>query len=352
MSASSGWPAWPGGRGSPSSSPRLSWNKGAAHLGRARWGARSARRPPGAGPREDWWCWDIPGQEHPLHFVQDPLRQLQHRVWDSLHSHSSRQLEARRPLTFGGVGNGADGVACRAALRAASTEREKSLLRGLLAGAMWTAAGASGHGMGTNSACSHCGAAHEDEAIVLRECPEWDDARGTWLPWLSDAAGAIPPPRTAGPVAVLPAQSGPLSPPAGAGSGPGPPRRVPVPPIRHLLAGPRCSHGSPPGGPAGPRGLPLSGTAAPAAPQPPPLGRLRRPLAGGRRVTPTAAPVGDGPRTSSTSWSSRPGRSPGCRGRRQPPGPNWLWTMKRSWGVRSRPPRTTGCGARACHWPK
>ena len=46
--------------------------------------------------------------------------------------------------------------------------------------------------MRTNSACPHCGAAHEDEARVLWECPEWDDARGPWLPWLSDAAGAIP----------------------------------------------------------------------------------------------------------------------------------------------------------------
>ena len=51
MSASSCWPAWPGGRGSPRSSPRLSRNREAAHPGRARWGARSARRPPWARPR-------------------------------------------------------------------------------------------------------------------------------------------------------------------------------------------------------------------------------------------------------------------------------------------------------------
>ena len=167
----------------------------------------SRGRPPGTGPvgcalrtaaslcwtpREGWWCWDIPGQEHPLHFVQEPLRQLQYRVRDSLRCHSSRQLEARRPVTFGGLGDGADGPACRAALWAASTELEKSLLRGLLAGAMWTAARVSGHGMRANSECPHYGAAHEDEAHVLWECPELSDARGTWLPWLNDAAGAIP----------------------------------------------------------------------------------------------------------------------------------------------------------------
>ena len=93
---------------------------------------------------------------------------------------------------IGGLGDEVDGLACRAALLAASMELEKSLLRGLLAGAMWTAARVSGHGMWANSACPHCGAAHEDEAHVLWECPEWGDARGTWLPWLNDAAGAIP----------------------------------------------------------------------------------------------------------------------------------------------------------------
>ena len=167
----------------------------------------SGGRPPGTGPvgralrtaaslgwspREGWWCWDVPGQDCPLHFVQEPLRQLQHRVRDSLPCHSARQLEARRPVTFGGLGDGADGPACRAPLRAASTELEKSLLRGLLAGAMWTAARVSGHGLRANAACPHCGAAHEDEAHVLWDCPEWDTARGTWLPWLHDAAGAIP----------------------------------------------------------------------------------------------------------------------------------------------------------------
>ena len=57
---------------------------------------------------------------------------------------------------------------------------------------MWTAAWVSGHGLRANAACPHCGAAHEDEAHVLWDYPEWGDAKGTWLPWLKDAAGAIP----------------------------------------------------------------------------------------------------------------------------------------------------------------
>ena len=72
----------------------------------------------------------------------------------------------------GGLGDGADGPACRTALRAASTKLEKSLLCGLMARALWTAARVSGHGMRTNSVRPHCGAAHEDKVHVLWDCPE------------------------------------------------------------------------------------------------------------------------------------------------------------------------------------
>ena len=104
--------------------------------------------------------------------MQEPLRQIQHRVRDNLRCQLFRQLEARRPVTFVGLGDGADGPACRAALRVASTELEKSLLRGLMAGALWMVARVSGHGTRTNSACPHCGAEHEDEVHVLWDCPE------------------------------------------------------------------------------------------------------------------------------------------------------------------------------------
>ena len=92
-------------------------------------------------------------------------------------------------------------------------ELEKSLLRGLMVGAPWTAVRVSGHGMRTNSACPHCGAAHEDEVHVLWDCPEWEHARGTWHPWLRDAV-APSPSWAARPVAGLLAEGGPLPPPA------------------------------------------------------------------------------------------------------------------------------------------
>ena len=143
-------------------------------------------------PREGWWCWDVPGQDDPLHLVQEPLRLVQHRVRESLRCHASRQLEARRPITFGGLGDGADGPASRAAMRVAATELERSLLRGLLAGALWTAARVRGHRMRDNSACPHCGAAHEDEVHILWDCPEWEAARAEWRPWLMEALEGLP----------------------------------------------------------------------------------------------------------------------------------------------------------------
>ena len=234
---------------------------------------------PGRDPTRGLVVLGHPRGAPPLHLVQEPLRQLQHRVRDSLRRHSLRQLEARRPVTFGGLGDRADGPACRAALRAASTELEKSLLRGLLTGPMWTAARVSGHGTRAHSACPHCGAAHEDEAHVVWECPEWDKARGRWLPWLNDAAGAIP---NLGPPDRWPSclEGRPFPPPAGTGGGPGPPRRVLVLPIWHVLGGPRCPYGSQPGGPTGPRRLPLSGAAGPRPHDPYPWDDFAGPLPG------------------------------------------------------------------------
>ena len=86
------------------------------------------------------------------------------------------------------VGDGVNGEACRAALRVASTELEASLLRGLLAGALWTAARVRGHNMRATSSCPGCGSQHEDEVHVLWDCPSWETARAGWGAWVLQAA--------------------------------------------------------------------------------------------------------------------------------------------------------------------
>ena len=79
----------------------------------------------------------------------------------------ARGLEARRPATFGGWGDGVGGDACRRALlRVAASRKEASPLRGLLAGAVWTAVRVQGHRLRDTAAgranqawgmCSSCG---------------------------------------------------------------------------------------------------------------------------------------------------------------------------------------------------
>ena len=145
------------------------WDQAACRPGQARWGTRSTRRPPRGGAHAragGGTCRDK--NTHPLHFVHQASRHIQHRVRDNPRCHSSRQLEARRPITFGGLGDGADSPTRRAALRTASTGLDQSLLRGLMAGALWTAARVSGHGTWTNFACPLCGGAHADEFYFQR----------------------------------------------------------------------------------------------------------------------------------------------------------------------------------------
>ena len=48
-----------------------------------------------------------------LHFLQEPLKCIQHMVRDSCHA--AQQLEVRRSGMFAGLGNNVDGEACRAA---------------------------------------------------------------------------------------------------------------------------------------------------------------------------------------------------------------------------------------------
>ena len=138
----------------------------------------------GWSPREGWWCWDVPGQEHPLHFVQEPLRQLQQRVRDSLRCHS------RSPS-----GEWVTGQTAKPAARQCGPPPPS--WRSRCCAASWLRPCGQRPGCRA-TACGplprepHCGAAHEDVVHVLWDCPEWESARETWRPWLSDVATVSP----------------------------------------------------------------------------------------------------------------------------------------------------------------
>ena len=236
-------------------------------------------------PLEGGWSWVVPGQTEPLHLVQEPMRKIQYRVRDSLRCHAMRGLEARRPATYGGLGDGVDGEACRAALRVASTELEASLLRGLLAGALWTAARVRGHNMRATSSCPGCGSQHEDEVHVLWDCPSCETARGR-VARMGLAGGGAP---AAGPtdgLAGMPAARGPAT--LGPVRGGGPPAggRVPVQAVRDVPRGARGQI----------RPHPLGGAGAGRGPLPAAPGAGRQggiPVAGPER-SPAAAAGGTG----------------------------------------------------------
>ena len=104
---------------------------------------QSGHRPPTAGPfgralqvvrllgwqpLEGWWSWAVSGWIELLHLVQEPRQQVQQRVRGSLCFPAMRGLEARRPATYGGLGDEVDRKARCAALRLASIELEASAL--------------------------------------------------------------------------------------------------------------------------------------------------------------------------------------------------------------------------------
>ena len=61
----------------------------------------------GWSPREGWWCWDVPGHR-PLHFVQEPLRQVEHQVRPTFAA-IPRANGGAAPGHLRGLGDGAHG---------------------------------------------------------------------------------------------------------------------------------------------------------------------------------------------------------------------------------------------------
>ena len=223
-------------------------------------------------------------------------------------------------------------------------------MRRLMAGALWTPARVSGHGMRTNSACPHCGAAHKDKVHVLWDCREWESATGTWRPWLSDAATAIPHlgPRDQWPSCLRKVGLFPLRLTLGVDQGLLGEflYRLCGMYLAVLAARMAANRGDQPG---------HGDSLFPDQPRPRPRNLYSRddfvgPLSGDAiRHQPRLQPgTGGGPRLLSKTWSGGPGIWPGCWGRRRSSGLGWPRIMRRLWGGRSHPPRTTGYGVRTC----
>ena len=94
------------------------------------------------------------------------------------------QLEARRPQTLGGLARSINWRAYGAGLRRYKDEMELSFLRGLLAGATWTATPAGSQHMRPSLDFPSCpGWVPETEGHILWDRPRWAKACDEWLPW-------------------------------------------------------------------------------------------------------------------------------------------------------------------------
>ena len=126
------------------------------------------------------------------------------KFWESLRCHAMCTLEACCLATYGGLGDGFEGAACQAALRVAATEPEASLLWGLLAGALWTAARVHGRGSCTRCSGSVCSGTDHHLHLPGASSPAGGPRAGpTRTRRSSGPAGCPPRPRAPSPAPVL-----------------------------------------------------------------------------------------------------------------------------------------------------
>ena len=86
-----------------------------------------------------WWQWTMPRTGTAVPLLHAPKEYVEHLFRESLRENQLASLEKRRPRTFGGMGVRLDRELTLSELAVCDTELDKSLLRGGLAGAIWTA---------------------------------------------------------------------------------------------------------------------------------------------------------------------------------------------------------------------
>ena len=72
------------------------------------------------------------------------------------------------------------------------TDKELSLVRQILAGAIWTGERANKRGLAHDVPCPYCGEGPEDEEHIFWTCKRWENTRDVWKPRVKELAAAIP----------------------------------------------------------------------------------------------------------------------------------------------------------------
>ena len=127
-----------------------------------------------------------------VHLVHAAKEYVEHLFRESLREHHLEALEKRRPRLFGVMGARIDRELTLSELERCTTELDKSMLRGVMAGALWTADRAHRRGLRQDGNCPYCSkGTREDEDHLLWWCAAWKSAREPFLPELMLLARAL-----------------------------------------------------------------------------------------------------------------------------------------------------------------
>ena len=115
-----------------------------------------------------------------------------HVIRESMRQIALRNLEKKRPRQYAGIGRGPDRPTLRRTVETFKTDKELSLVRQILAEAIWTGERANKWGLAQDAPCSHCGEGPEDEEHIFWVCKRWEETRDAWKPKVEELAAAVP----------------------------------------------------------------------------------------------------------------------------------------------------------------
>ena len=142
-------------------------------------------------PLSGWWEWKVPGATSTLQLTGD-FKLVKYNIREQLRSQQITQLIARRPRQFAGMHYHTNKRLVCASIASFQSEQERSLLRTLLAGGLWTAVRAHQRGMITTQYCPYCKPADETELRILWECAEWAAAKDLHIANVRALAAKVP----------------------------------------------------------------------------------------------------------------------------------------------------------------
>ena len=115
-----------------------------------------------------WWQWTYPGALAPVNMALEFQEAVEHVVREELRKRELLRVEHRRPRLFAGIGGSIHRGLTLAYLHTCTAELDKSILRGALTKAIWTAVRANERGLRPTRVCPYCDKQEpEDEEHLL-----------------------------------------------------------------------------------------------------------------------------------------------------------------------------------------